>query len=255
MATEAIQPNPAVRVRPLYRPVNRSLEHVFFAGMAVLLCAVVVYGFSRTYFMVGMMRAPLPSPILHVHGAIYTLWMVLYVTQTALISAKRVAWHRTLGVFGFCLPPVMIVLGVIAALDALHRGVEIGPLDPATSLAIPLVGIAFYVPVIWAAWATRRKPDAHKRLILLSTCGLVEAAFGRFPWDRIGLPAGGGAVIGLGAVLLLPVLYDLVSLRRLHRATMWAVPVIFVGGAMAVPIGMTQPWHAFAGFLARHVTF
>ncbi|HEY9125969.1 MAG TPA: hypothetical protein VIM62_02525 [Acidobacteriaceae bacterium] len=255
MATEAFPPVGAERVRPLYRPVNRSLERVFFAGMAVLLCVVVVYGFSRTYFLAGMMRAPLPSPILHVHGAIYTLWMVVYVAQTALISARRVAWHRTLGVFGFCLPPVMIALGVIAALDALHRGVEIGPLDPATSLAIPLVGIAFYTPVIWAAWATRRKPDAHKRLILFSTCGLVEAALGRFPWAQIGLPPGGGAVIGLGALLVLPVLYDLISLHRLHRATMWGVPVIFIGGAAAVPIGMTPAWHAFAGFLAAHVTF
>lgn len=255
MATEAIQPTPATRMRPLYRPVNRSLERVFFAGMAVLLCAVVVYGFSRTYYMVGMMRASLPSPILHVHGAVYTLWMVVYVTQTALISARRVAWHRTLGIFGFCLPPVMIVLGVIAALDALHRGVEIGPLDPATSLAIPLVGIVFFTVVIWAAWAARRKPDSHKRLILFATCGLAEAALGRFPWGRFGIPPGGGAVIGLGLLLLLPVFYDLVSLRRLHRATMWAVPLTFAGGALAVPIGMTPAWHAFAGFLASHVTF
>lgn len=250
MATETIQfPSAAQRIRP----VNRTRERIFFAGMAILLCFVVVYGFSRTYFFAGMVRASLPSPILHVHGAIFTLWMLLYVVQTALISAHRVAWHRTLGTVGFCLPPVMIIIGTIAALDALQRGVQIGPLDPLVSSAIPLIGIALFTPVIWAAWATRRKPDSHKRLILLATIGLTEAAFGRFPWDRLGMPPAAGAVTGLGIVILLPVIYDLISLRRLHRSTMWAAPIVFIGGAFAVPIGMTPAWHSFAGFLLRHV--
>jgi hypothetical protein len=253
MATEAIQPTPLSRTRPLYRPVNRTRERIFFAGMAILLCAIVVYGFSQTYFLAGMMRAPLPAPILHVHGAVFTLWMLLYLVQTSLISAKRVAWHRSLGTIAFCLPPIMIVLGTIAALDALKRGVEIGPLDAATSLAIPLIGIFFFTIVIWAAWATRRQPDSHKRLILFATAGLTEAAFGRFPWGQFGVPPAAGAVTGLGMVLLLPIAYDLISLHRIHRSTMWGAPLTFIGGALAVPIGMTPAWHAFAGFLARNV--
>ena len=72
----------------------------------------------------------------------------------------------------------MIVLGVIAAIDALHRGVKIGPLDPAISLAIPLIGIAGFTIVIYASWRARRRPDAHKRLIPIATSDLVAAAFG-----------------------------------------------------------------------------
>lgn len=253
MATDALRTPKAVTRKPLYRLVNRTAERAFFSFMAVLLCVVVVYGFSRTYFMAGMVAAPLPAPILHIHGAVYTLWMVLYVTQTALISARRVAWHRTLGIIGFCLPPIMIVLGIVAALNALKRGVEIGPLSPEVSLAIPLIGISAFIIVIYAAWATRRRPDAHKRLILYATIGLCEAALGRFPWFKIGLAPGAGAVVGLGILLLLPVAYDLFSLHRLHRSTMWAVPLTFITGAAAVPIGMTPAWHAFAKFLAHNV--
>src|ERR1700676_6493 len=128
MATEAVQPNLASTTHHV-RPVNRKAERFFFGGMAILLCVVVVIGFARTYFLAGMMRAPLPSPILHVHGAVFTLWMILYLVQSALISVRRVAWHRTFGTIAFCLPPIMIVLGTIAAIDALKRGVNIGPLD------------------------------------------------------------------------------------------------------------------------------
>src|SRR3981081_2746138 len=133
--------------------------------------------------------------------------MLLFVVPPALRSARRVKWHRSFGTVAFCLPPIMIVLGVIAAIDALHRGVKIGPLAPAVSAAIPLIGIIGFTIVIYASWRARRRPDAHKRLILIATMGLVAAAFGRFPWDRIGLPPAAGAATGLGVLVLIFLIY------------------------------------------------
>lgn len=254
MSTQALQSSKFLPRQAVYRPVNRTVERAFFAGMAILLCIIVVIGFSPTYFGAGLFKARLPSPILHVHGAIFTLWMILYLAQSALISARRVAWHRSLGAIAFCLPPIMIVIGVIAALDALRRKVTIGPLDPAVSLAIPLLGITCFTVVIFASWRARRKPDSHKRLILLATVGLIEAALGRFPWAQMGLAPAQGAVTGLGILVLLVVAYDLFALRRIHRSTMWAAPLTFVMGAFAVPIGMTSAWHGFASFLASTVS-
>jgi hypothetical protein len=49
--------------------------------------------------------------------------------------------------------------------------------------------------------------------------GLVAAAFGRFPWDRIGLPPAAGAVTGLGILLLILIVYELISFRRIHRGS------------------------------------
>jgi hypothetical protein len=252
MATDVIFA-PASGQQPTYGPVNRTVERVFYSGMAILLCVCVYIGFSPTYFQAGIMRAPLPSPILHIHGAVFTLWMLLFVVQAALISARRIKWHRSFGTVAFCLPPIMIVLGVIAAIDALHRGVKIGPLDPAVSAAIPLIGIVGFTIVIYASWRARRRPDAHKRLILVATMDLVAAAFGRFPWARIGLPPAAGAVTGLGILLLILIVYELVSIRRIHRSTMWAAPFVFASVALAVPIGMTAAWHAFAALLNRTI--
>jgi hypothetical protein len=131
--------------------------------------------------------------------------------------------------------------------------VRIGPLAPSVSLAIPLLNIAAFAIVILAAWRARRRPDAHKRLILYATIGLCEAAFGRFPWRQMGFPPAAGAVIGLGALVLLMLVYDLVSLHRIHRSSLWAAPLTFGLGALAVPIGTTPLWQSFAAFLARYV--
>jgi len=248
MATDAVVV-PASSRPHTYKPVNRTAERIFYSAMALLLCICVYIGFSPTYFRAGIVRAPLPSPILHIHGAIFTLWMLLFVVQVAFISAKPIHWHRTFGTIAFCLPPIMIILGVIAAINALHRGVRIGPLDPAVSFAIPSIGILGFTAVIYASWRARRRPDAHKRLILIATMGLVAAAFGRFPWDRIGLPPAAGAVTGLGFLLLLLIAFELITTRRIHRSTMWAAPLMFASVALAVPIGMTHAWHVFTALL------
>lgn len=252
MATDAMSA-PASEQQHKYRPVNRTVERIFYSGMAIVLCICVYIGFSPTYFQAGMLRAPLPSPILHVHGAVFTIWMLVFTVQAALISARRVMWHRSLGTIAFCLPPIMIILGVIAAIDALHRGVRIGPLDPSISAAIPLIGIAAFTVVIYASWRARRRPDAHKRLIMIATMGLVAAAFGRFPWNAIGLPPAAGATTGLGVLLLIFLVYDLATIHRIHRSTMWAAPLVFASVAFSVPIGMTPAWTAFAAWLNQSI--
>src|SRR5438105_5569844 len=66
---------------------GRRFDHVFFSAMALLMLATVFVGFAPTYYLAGMFRAPLPSLIIHLHGAAFSAWIVLLVTQTSLVSA------------------------------------------------------------------------------------------------------------------------------------------------------------------------
>jgi len=251
MATDAFPAFSSARTAS--RPVNRRAERIFFSAMAILLCASVVLGFSRTYFLAGMVNAPLPNALVHVHGAVFSLWMLIFLTQTTFIAARRVAWHRTLGVFAFCLTPVMTLLGMMTSIDGLRRKVSIGPLASAPTLAISFLGMVIFPILIWAGWRTRRTPDAHKRLVLLATLSLVEAGFGRFPWRSIGLTNAVGAQGMVVLFVLILVAYDLFSLRRVHRTTAWAAPLTLAFSLLAVPIGMTPVWQGFTAFLAQHV--
>jgi hypothetical protein len=64
-----------------------TVERVFYSGMAILLCVCVYIGFSPTYFQAGMLRAPLPSPILHIHGAVFTCpWRITELVQLGVFS-------------------------------------------------------------------------------------------------------------------------------------------------------------------------
>jgi hypothetical protein len=57
----------------------------------------VFVGFSRTYYLAGIFKAPLPNLLVHIHGAVFTTWILLLVTQTSLVAADRVDIHRRLG--------------------------------------------------------------------------------------------------------------------------------------------------------------
>src|SRR5580692_4256400 len=100
---------------------GRRFDHLFFSGMALLLLTTVFVGFAPTYYLAGVFHAPLPSWIIHLHGAAFSCWILLLITQTSLVSAGRVDIHRRLGIAGFLLACLMVVLGVMAATDTLLR--------------------------------------------------------------------------------------------------------------------------------------
>jgi len=92
---------------------GRQFDNIFFSGMAVLILITVFTGFARTYFMAGVFRAPLPNLLIHIHGAVFSSWILLLITQTALVSAGRVDIHLRLGLVGFGLACLMVILGVL----------------------------------------------------------------------------------------------------------------------------------------------
>jgi len=261
MATETIRSGLPLATR--YRPTPRKAERIFFGGMALLLAGVVVTGFSHSYFGAGMVLAPLPNLLVHIHAAVFTSWMILFLVQTALVSAKRVAWHRNLGIVAYCLPPMMVPLGTITGLDELRREsvvdratglVTVPPLS-ANFFAESLLGIGLFGLVVFASWRARRIPAAHKRLVLYATIGLASGALIRFPWRAMGLGAmrDAAAVCALGILLLPVVAYDLFSLRRVHSSSLWAAPLTFAVFASTGPIAAAGWWQSFATFLARNV--
>jgi hypothetical protein len=96
-------------------------DHLFFSGLASLFLVSVFIGFERSYYLAGLFKAPLPNMLLQVHGAVFSLWVLLLITQTSLVAAKRVDVHRRLGLLGFGLAFVMGVLGVLVASDQIAR--------------------------------------------------------------------------------------------------------------------------------------
>jgi len=247
MATAAL-PN----TNPRTLSTNRQYDNYFFSAMALLILVTVFVGFARTYFLAGVFRASLPNLLIHVHGAVFSSWILLLITQIALVSAGRVDIHRRLGLAGFGLACLMVILGVLAASNSLARGFSPSGsgFDPRTFYAIPIGGMVMFSTLIFFAYRVRFDPAAHKRLILIATIALLDAPTGRPPFTVITARPFFDSVF-VYAFLLLLVAYDLWSTRKVHRATMWAAAFVVVVGQLRVPIGSTAVWHTFASWAQR----
>ena len=244
MATVAL---PRTKPETLGTTRNRNYDNYFFSAMALLILATVFVGFARTYFLAGVLRAPLPSLIIHIHGAVFSSWILLLIAQISLVSAGRVDIHRRLGLAGFGLACLMVILGVLAATNSLARGFSPpgSPFDATTFYAIPLTDMVIFGTLVFFAFRARFNPSAHKRLILIATFALLDAPTGRPPFTVITARPFFDSVF-VWAFLLLLVAYDLWSIRKIHRATIWAGAFVVVMEQLRVPIGNTAVWHTFA---------
>lgn len=176
--------------RPRLHP--RS-DNLFFSGMAVIALITILIGFARSYFLAGLFRAPLPNLLVHVRAVAFTLWIILFITQVSLVTACRVDLHRRLGLFGFVLAIVMVVLGTLTASDSLARHVARPGTDTVEGVrafyAVPLRAMLLFSTFAYLGYRNRFQPPVHKRLMWFATLSLLDAGFDRWPvFDPYSLP-------------------------------------------------------------------
>ena len=216
--------------------------------MALLMLVTVFVGFAPTYYFAGVFGAHLPSIVIHLHAAAFSCWILLLVTQTSLVSAGRVAVHRRLGVAGFVLACLMVVIGILAATDSLMRGHAPRGLDARTFYIVPMSDMLIFAVFIYFAFRSRSDPSTHKRLIYVATTSLLVAAVARWPLAFVHRRPAVAATFS-EIFLLVLVAYDLWSTRKLHRATVWAGALMIFVQQVRIPIGKTPVWHAFASWV------
>ena len=233
--------------------VNHRRERFFYIAMAVVIVGVVFGGFARTYFLRPYFDAEPLMPLLHLHGIVFSSWLVLYFTQTVLIAAKRTHVHRRLGIAGAVIAVLMILIGSTTAIIRAKQGAT--PLEgipPLGFLVVPLADILVFAILVGAAFYFRRKPDVHKRLMLLATISILGAAIARLPFAF--LQAGPPAFFGATDLFIVACLvYDLVSRGRIHRATALGGLLIVASQPLRLWLGTTDAWMAFAAWLTSWV--
>jgi hypothetical protein len=219
---------------PAFTGRNGLIDKYFYFAMSLLIAGLVIAGFSRTVDHNLIHAAPARPLLLWFHGAAFSTWIAFYIFQSALVRTHNVRIHRTLGWFGVALGACMVPLGftvavVMGRFDAhiLHQpGGEPFLIVPFYDMAA--FAILFTLAILW-----RGKPEFHRRLLFIATCGLLDAAVGRFDYifnHGLFFPC-------LDAVILLGVVRDLLVNRRIHKVYLVTLPVLAVAQTI-----VTQTW-------------
>ena len=170
-------------------------ERRFYLGFALAIAAAVFLGFARTFFLRPWFPEwaaahSSPEPLFYVHGVAFASWIVLLVGQPILLAARRIDLHRRFGWCGAALAIAMVVLGTAAALHAAARPTGFFDIaaPPLEFLIVPLGGMVPFVAFVSLGFANRRRPQHHKRWMLVASVQIVGAAISRWPFDFVMQP-------------------------------------------------------------------
>jgi hypothetical protein len=230
---------------------TRRRTRRFYVGMAIAIAITVFVGFFRSYYLRGWYGAPELSRLVHVHGAVFTTWVLFFVAQTALVASGRTYLHRRMGIAGGILAALVVIVGTTVAVMRLRTGISPLPGIPAASFfAIPFFDMVVFAILVSTAIYLRRRLEAHKRLMTLSMITLLAAPIARMRF--LPLPPGPPTFFALADLFIVAMLvYDLTTRRRVHPATIWGGLLVVASQPLRLMIAGTSAWMAFAGWLTR----
>jgi hypothetical protein len=209
----------------------RFLDRYFYFSMSLLIAAVVAWGFGHTVNQNLIHASPIPPFILTIHAIVFPGWVLFFILQSALVRSHNVKLHRTVGWFGVALAVAIVVVGFLTArgMDRFHLTQPDDSFNTRAFMIIQLTDlVCFAVPFALAIY-WRRRPEYHRRSVLIASCALTNAAFARFPHiPLIWSPAGVVFLILLGAVR------DFLVNRRVHKVYLYALPLYIAIEILAV---------------------
>jgi hypothetical protein len=214
------------------------LSRYFYLCMALVMTGLVVWGFSRTVNG-SLYNGNPPRPLLlWIHAAVFSMWLIFFIAQSALVRARKLSVHRLLGWFGAGLAALMVLLGLaIAVVMARFDAAVLHQRDTDAFLAIPFGDIIMFGSCMAMAIYWRKKPEYHRRLVFTATCLLMDAPLDRFDfifYHNLAFPV-------LDCLILLGVTRDWLVDRRVHKVYLYVVPALIIAQSLAMYAWRANP--------------
>jgi len=259
-------------VETISATTTASQRHVvrwFYIGAAVFVILLHVAGFAPSLLDQSMRNDP-PSPLVIIHGLVAVGWLLLFLAQATLVTTGRTSIHRRLGAIVLATTVVMVVLTFLTTIEMVRRGHDLsGDLfrpAAAAGAQVPSVaevdgGLGAFVAalsfgiLVAAGWWHRRRPQIHKRLMLMALLLLASVPLlhlgghlvGRWPellWPVRTLPLAANLLLFAGAV------HDKIIFGRVHPIFVWVPVAISAVNVFTFAVSVSAPWHQFVQWLA-----
>lgn len=250
----------AIEAKVLESVPARRTEGRFYIGMALAAVAIAVAGFGPALVDTASRKAPLTGAVA-AHGAVFGAWLLFFLTQTILVPNGHIAVHRQLGYLGTGLAVLMVVTGYVTSIAMARRGYDLsgdlmytGP-DVLFILAFQLGDLASFGLLVGVAVWYRRRPNVHKRLMLLAVVGALTPAALTHIWGHS--PALREIKAPIILIPLIPLLFagavhDRLSRGRIHPVSVWVPLALLLWTVLRVAvIAPSEAWHRVAAWLIR----
>ncbi|HZZ38177.1 MAG TPA: hypothetical protein VFE06_03525 [Acidobacteriaceae bacterium] len=225
--------------------LSRFLNKYFYFCMSLIILVLVTVMFSTT--VPGRLFHPkiAPPSIVWLHGTVFYGWVLFFILQSGLVKIRKTRWHRTIGWFGLALGAAVLALGLSTTI-VMHRfeflSLHQGP-AAIIGISIPLWDMSCFAVVFCLAILWRRKLEYHRRLMLIASCTLTAAAWGRLPESVL---PGFWFYAGVDLLILMGLVRDLLVDRKIHRVYLITLPLYIAGQIAISQITPTAWWMRIA---------
>jgi len=231
---------------------RRRFRPTFAFWLTLAMCLFVFGGFGMHSFVPALRgKFPPAPPIVHLHAVVFVSWMILLVTQSALVGAGNVKLHRSLGMWGIAHATAIMMLGLslqlIATRSAMLKGLAAGT----DGLYLGLCAFAGFTTMFTLAIRNRQRPEIHKRMILFAMLPVLPPGVNRFWSEALGLEP--IPVIPLYATLWTMaaaiLIHEWRRTGRISRYSLFGGGWIVVEGLMHKVVVHSPPFDRFAAAL------
>jgi uncharacterized membrane protein YozB (DUF420 family) len=219
----------------------------FFLVMGLVLLAIVIGGFLPRVLAHPGGAAALPM-LLHVHGAVFVSWFVIFCAQARLAGSGNLELHMRLGKASVLVAAAMVLLGYFVTRGAYaNPDWSVAGMPRAASVMFAFTDIVNFTIVYSLALANRRNSAAHKRLMLLAGIMIIDPAVARLVMTL-------GAAVPVIVILELALfgalfIYDFVTRRRPSWTSLVGFGLFAAALAAKFTVSEHPVWRSFVEFV------
>lgn len=223
-----------------------------YTAIGVIGIAAILIGFSKT-FIIPVANSSFQAPlIIYIHGFFAFSWVVLFLFQAYLIKAEKWNTHMTMGVLGTLIAVGVAVTIPFAGAYQVQKDTAQGVGDGAVSAIVgTLTAALMFISLVFAALHYRKRPDVHKRLMLLATITVLWPAWFRFRhfFPSVPNPEIWFALVLADSLIIVAWIWDKLKNGRIDPTLLYVGSFVIVEQSFEALTYDSEPWRAVARYL------
>lgn len=225
-------------------------DGALYPVLALLMAMIAYAGFAPSYFTPLAEGTLSKTTAVHFHAMIYVGWLALFAIQSSLPMMGKIKLHRRIGPYAVTYGIGVLIAGLFVTISRLQDWVSAGEVEKlGINVMLPLTDMIYFAILFSLAVYFRKKPDLHKRLMVLTGTMLVFPGAVRIEYltSPMNLPL--FYLVWLSPILL-AITHDACYRRKFY--TVYALGIVLLlTMPLRVPLFQTDAGQTLAGNIVR----
>ena len=228
--------------------VNKN-KLTFFTAIAVLGIIAILVGFLKT-FIIPIISGTKTWPLaIYAHASFVFGWVLIFLIQSLLIQNKKYKTHISIGKWAAFIAVGAAGSIIPASLYQIERELKEGLGQTAISSIVgSLASATMFLTLVTLAIVYRKRPQVHKRLMLLATILLIWPAWFRWRhyFPSVERPDIWFAGVLADSLIIGAFTWDWLRNKRIHPALLCGGLFIIAENVMEILLFDSSGWRVIA---------